>query len=263
MKKRSFSFDGNIIEVPQARLAPVGERPLVSVVMTAFQRSHQLWNTLDSLRNQTHDNIELIVVEADYDGGLTQRVCQDFGASYLRRMNKSDRRTSVTNNIGIRAAKGEVILLQCAECKHESRNSIEKMIAPIVSDPSVCTFPMVRDLDANGNISGWKFHPQSHQNIFISFMQAFARESVMAIGGFDETYVGWGLEDNDFNFRLQFSGVKCQFADNIVSHQWHLPPQPSEETKCGPYYHARQIAIKNGTDSVVANAGKDWGDPNS
>lgn len=260
---RRFSFDGEIFEVPEIVLPPVHANPLVSIVMTSRQRARQLEITLASLLEQTYKRLQAIVVEADFDGGETRNICKEFNVEYYLRENEADRRTSVANNIGIRRATGEIIVLQCAEIKHDTPDTIEKLIAPIIADPGVSTFPMVLDLNAQGCKVGWKHHPLTHPNCFITFCQAFSRASVYAIGGFDENYVGWGFEDNDFNFRLQYAGVKCRFVDAVVAHQWHETFPPVEASQSESYYHARLAAIKAGTETVVANQGKEWGDSRS
>ena len=260
---RRFSFDGETHDVPIAELPPIGTNPLVSIVLTAYRRSEQLRRTMESLAGQTYENTELIVVEADSDEGSTKKVAADFGARYFRRKNISDRRTAVTNNIGIRNARGEIIVLQCAECRHQSNDTIERLVAPIIEDPTLSTFPMVIDLDKFGNGRGWKFHPATHPNCFITFCQAFSRAAIFAVGGFDERYVGWGYEDNDAAFRLQRSGVMCVSVPVVVAHQWHEPPPRTELSTCGEYYAARHAAIRNGAESFVANEGARWGDEDS
>ncbi len=49
------------------------------------------------------------------------------------------------------------------------------------------------------------------------------REDVNRINGFDEQYVGWGLEDDDFSMRLYQSGVKGQslILKARALHLWH------------------------------------------
>jgi GT2 family glycosyltransferase len=121
---------------------------------------------------------------------------------------------------------------------------------------------MVVELDKEGNEAGWKYHPATHPHCFITFCQAFSRTAATMVGGFDENYVGWGYEDNDFNFRLQFSGVKCMHVNALVAHQWH-PSGQDEASSCSKYYAGRLAAIKAERETFIANVGKSWGDANS
>lgn len=50
------------------------------------------------------------------------------------------------------------------------------------------------------------------------------KEYFLQIGGFDEFYLDWGIEDNDIFFRLNALGLKDEWIDysrNPVFHQWH------------------------------------------
>ena len=49
------------------------------------------------------------------------------------------------------------------------------------------------------------------------------RDSLLAIGGFDESYVGWGREDSDFVVRLihKKTTVRSGRLSTCVAHLWH------------------------------------------
>lgn len=46
------------------------------------------------------------------------------------------------------------------------------------------------------------------------------------VNGFDENFVGWGMEDKDFQRRLESIGVRCVFTGTRVFHLWH-PRHPT------------------------------------
>jgi hypothetical protein len=53
------------------------------------------------------------------------------------------------------------------------------------------------------------------------------RDAYDAIGGFDESFIGWGGEDNDFFDRAAFLGGVYRFAYMPILHLQH-PPQPGK-----------------------------------
>jgi glycosyltransferase involved in cell wall biosynthesis len=61
------------------------------------------------------------------------------------------------------------------------------------------------------------------------------------VNGFDENFVGWGMEDKDFQRRLESVGIRCIFTRTRVYHLWH-PRHPtyshnSLHTATYRYYH--------------------------
>lgn len=51
------------------------------------------------------------------------------------------------------------------------------------------------------------------------------REDIERVNGFDEHYVGWGLEDDDFALRLHLAGVRGRslIREARALHLWHAP----------------------------------------
>ncbi|PBB31327.1 glycosyltransferase [Mesorhizobium sp. M1A.F.Ca.IN.020.06.1.1] len=55
------------------------------------------------------------------------------------------------------------------------------------------------------------------------------KSDALSVGGFDETFTGWGYEDADFVFRLQDKGIirRAGTWATEVLHIWHKPADPS------------------------------------
>ncbi len=56
-------------------------------------------------------------------------------------------------------------------------------------------------------------------------------EYFYTVRGFDERYVGWGAEDNDFTDRIMFAGanVKRWIKRPILTHMWHFTNKTDNE----------------------------------
>ncbi|QDT05698.1 UDP-Glc:alpha-D-GlcNAc-diphosphoundecaprenol beta-1,3-glucosyltransferase WfgD [Rubripirellula lacrimiformis] len=85
---------------------------LVTVVIPAYNRDHLIAETLESIRNQSYQNWELIVVE-DASVGETERIVSRFADSvpnsvkYLR--NEINRGAAESRNVAFRIARGEFV----------------------------------------------------------------------------------------------------------------------------------------------------------
>lgn len=76
------------------------------------------------------------------------------------------------------------------------------------------------------------------------------RDELEAINGFDENFVGWGLEDRDLQRRLSMNGIRAQsiLHKTAAYHLWH-PTAPSFArnglgTKNYEYYHQKSVAMR-------------------
>ena len=198
--------------------------PEVSIVMTARRRALQLEQTLPSIYSQGFKDFEVICVEDGDDGGATKAICERYGVRYFRREHRPDRPYSnpaVPNNIGLRQAKGEIILIQNAEISHVSEELINRLCGPVREDAMVSTFTSVMALNADGTDKSWYVHSKHNPRPFF-FCQALKKSVVERLRGFDEDYLYYGYDDDDFALRLKFAGIELRFMDDLLAHHlWH------------------------------------------
>ena len=243
----------------------------ISIVMTAYKRHKQLDKTLESIASQTRKPDQVIVVEDGNDDGQTYAVCKNargFPIEYYCRKNRplvNYSNASIPKNIGIKKATGDLLILQCAEVKYSRPDDIANMVRPVEDNGDVSSIAYCQALDVGGNFLQWYAGPERCAGWFLDFCQCVRREKVLAIGGFDETYTTYGYEDDCFAFRLQRSGVKYQWAPEVVvQHQWHPyfneGAEPTLAIRAETKYKAMKQAIEEGrSDLVVANRNRNWG----
>ncbi len=242
--------------------------------MTAYKRHKQLDKTLESIKMQTRQPDQIVVVEDLGDEGQTANTCRYARAQglpvehYLRkdRPRVPYSNASIPKNIGIKKATGDILLLQCAEVKYTSPNDIANMVRPVEECAGVSSFAYCQALDEHGSFEEWYAGPQRCAGWYLDFCQCIRRDAVVAVGGFDEGYIGYGFEDDDFAFRLQRSGVKYQWAPEVVvQHQWHPHFNANQEETLSIRGKSKYLAMKNGieeqgrNDLIIANRGRDWG----
>lgn len=109
------------------------KRPKVSIVFYSPGNEEEMENFLDSLTGQTYDNYEVVCVRettAETIKDSKGRYEEKYPGLYMtfippHSLNLSRRKLAFT--IGIKAAKGEIILLTDSECRPDSEYWIEEM----------------------------------------------------------------------------------------------------------------------------------------
>lgn len=221
----------------------------VSVVMTTFNRPAQLRATLASIRSQAVP-VEIAVVD-DGSDMETPGICAHGQVEFYRQLNRPSSPTqhnqSLPLNIGIRAATGDVLIIQNAECLH-----VDPVIAGLTSflTGHNTVFAQVVALDQSG-IPGIDYCSLSNPRPYF-FCGAIRRDTILRLRGFDEDYLTAGWEDDDMADRLRREGVEFLFTDIRVYHQWHPP------AKYDPIGNQALFERKRG-ESTARNLGREWG----
>jgi len=195
----------------------------------------------------------------------------------------------LTNNVGFRNAKGEVVVVTGPETLQASTN-LE--VAWTMRDRRQCAYGLVfkANVPATDYIAkGWdrlKHLPLNHllqipgakaecmtrpphPPAYWYFMSV-AKKHVEHIGGIDERFLG-GLcaEDDDFSNRMKMAGIEPVFEHGIIGiHQDHS----REDFGDGVHIDRRQEAVRHlrahnialmrdnlAKGNAMANAGHDWG----
>ena len=66
-----------------------------------------------------------------------------------------------------------------------------------------------------------------HDRVGTGAAMGMRREWLLFIGGFDETYTGWGCEDTDLVMRARWDGLQIVWLPGtFVVHQWHPREAP-------------------------------------
>jgi mannosyltransferase OCH1-like enzyme len=239
--------------------------PKASIVITTFNRHNQLRNTLESIVAQAYKDYEVIVVDDGLDEETHNLCChQSYGVEYIRSGRTQSaylRNPSLPNNIGIRHAKGDVIILQNAECKHIDPNTIEKLVRSVTDTNAV--FAMVLSLDQKGG-SNQAFPVYCSKKIRrpLFFCGAIKKAWFDKLRGFDEDYTETCYEDDDFSDRLKQEKVVFDFSDIEVHHQWHERAGREDRLPQMRDLYARKTAeMAAGTIGTVRNLNREWGSP--
>lgn len=114
---RSFVFD-NIFEVIESEKPVIKqESELVSVIMPSYNSEKTISYAIESILNQTHQNIELIIVD-DCSTDNTEKICKEFISKdsrikFIR--NNQNSGAYISRNNGLKIANGDYITILDAD----------------------------------------------------------------------------------------------------------------------------------------------------
>lgn len=237
-----------------------GKNVSVSIVMTYFERLHQLRATLRSFELNEYSNIEVVIVDdgsemEPLDAGVLRRYSFPV---LVRRMSpaKSYANPCVPFNVGIRAASGNIIILQNSECAHVG--NVVEHAREWLTDENYLTYACyslgrmkterlrfrgeawrIEDLEklvtedriaAFDGDDAWYNHSRFRPSA-LHFCSAISRRNMDRLGGFDERFArGIAFDDLELLARIKRLRLQVKIIDDIVVlHQWHYSSEPQKD----------------------------------
>lgn len=245
--------------------------PLVSVVITTYNRSDALLAVLQGLCQQTDTRFEVIIA----DDGSREEHQRAIQTSAQARALKAVHvwhpdvgfTTSRVRNLGVAASHGDYIVFLDGDCVPEvdfiARHKRLAQAGHFVNGSRVLLSQAFtqRVLEGKEHICGrsrWYWLRQRLQGRASKLTgllrlpdgnfrtrRAFSwkgirscnmgiwRSDYVQVNGFDESFVGWGHEDADIVLRLHNSGVvrKNGFCATEVFHLWHKEAARNQESQ--------------------------------
>ncbi|HUP91361.1 MAG TPA: glycosyltransferase family 2 protein [Solimonas sp.] len=192
--------------------------PLVSVIMPTFRRPALLRRSVMSVLAQTYANLELIVVD-DCSPDETPQVMAGFGDARVRYIRlASNQRAARARNIGIEAARGELIAFQDDDDLWLIEK-LEKQVAHLLAAPpevglSIAAYLRYFDdhveyVGGAERFAGMDFRrgPLAGFALIATPGWLVRRECLLEAGGFDPGLRSW--DDWELGYRLS---KVCRFS---------------------------------------------------
>jgi len=208
--------------------------PLVSVVIPTYNSEKTLAKCLESIKNQTYKNIEVIIVDKT-SRDKTVEIAKSYGAKVF--VIKAKERCQQVN-FGAKKAAGKylykvdsdfilesnVIEEAVEKCEKEGYDAI---VIHNTSDPTISFWSRVRKLERD-------CYRDDELNIAARF---FRKDVFEAVGGFNESLVA--AEDYDLHNRLLEKGFKI---GRIQAQEIHIgEPKSLSEIVKKHYYYGKTI----------------------
>ena len=183
----------------------------ISIILPSYNRANLISQTIESCLNQTHKNIELIIVD---DCSLDNSV--EVIQSYIKKdrrikliQNKHNKKLPATLNTGFSVATGDY-LTWISDDNMFTKNALEIMLSVLIAEPDIgLVYADYTTIDANGKIIT-RIHqePPEYLPIRDCVGACFLYRSSIAhlVGGYNENL--FLIEDYEFFLRM---GLKTKF----------------------------------------------------
>jgi glycosyltransferase involved in cell wall biosynthesis len=208
----------------------------ISIIVGFKNRSlERVKHSLDSLKLQVFSSFELIFIDYGSDDLVlmeTRRLIDSYDFTQYKYIDTKGWLWNRAHalNIGIKYAKNETILIFDIDLILEP--TFLQKIATLNYSENYYTFSSFY-LPEKYSYQNDLLKTAIHFNQNYVGLCAISKKEIFKINGFDEFYMVWGVEDDDFYKRLNLSGLtRIQINANScrVFHQWHpshAPTKPS------------------------------------
>ena len=185
---------------------------LVSVVMPCFNSERWITEAVGSLLQQTHKNIELILVDdasTDRTYALLTSMARSDGRVRLFR-NEKNLGIAKTRNVGLKHARGTYY----APADHDDISAptrIQKQLEFLVKNPEYSAIGcQIKTIDKGGRLAGERKYPTAHEDVLklLPITSPICNPaSLICVGKFRELGLAYdesigGVEDYDLWFKL-------------------------------------------------------------
>jgi glycosyltransferase involved in cell wall biosynthesis len=202
------------------------KKPLISVIVTTFNRKELLKETIDSILNQTFNDFELIVVDNNSDYEFLTHM-NKFNDKRIRvYQNSNDGIIAINRNFGIKKARGDYIAF-CDDDDLWAPQKLEKQIATIEDSENgmVCTmnkrFGETNIFSKSYGIGPLPYRQKTSRNDLlknncIALSSVLLKKSILYdLNSFDERRSFISIEDHDLWIRIS-AVTKIQYIPEVL-----------------------------------------------
>ncbi|MCE7065162.1 glycosyltransferase family 2 protein [Dyadobacter sp. CY326] len=211
--------------------------PEFSIVTIVKGRRKQLANLLESIKASTILPYDIQVVCMDDLDGIA--IPDGLNVNFHLNNKIHELPLAAARNTGIAAAKTDNVILIDVDCI-VSPTLFANMLTALEVENIITAYPLYLPvLPDTGNYDELKNKAVTHPGreripvgepvehlLFWSLIFAIQKQTFEKIGGFDESFIGYGAEDTDFAMMFHKADIKLIFVHDHVLHQYHDKHDP-------------------------------------
>lgn len=199
-------------------------QPLVSVIITTYNRADRVFECLEAVLRQTYQNFEVIVIDDCSNDATHERFSRYSNPKVTYVRHEKNRKVSAATNTGFRHSAGTYIAAIGDDDVWTDTRKLEKQVEIFENDLKRCYGIVtcgVNLITDNGTIQKRVVHPKDlvehilATNGIIYGSAALVRRDVWEeVGGFDERQKKG--TDSDFYRRIILRGYDVHFMNDIM-----------------------------------------------
>lgn len=206
--------------------------PLVSVIVTTYNRKELLRDTIKSILNQTYEHFELIVVDNHSRYDFLSFIDTIYDERIRPFQNQNHGNIAVNRNFGIKQAHGELVAF-CDDDDLWLETKLEKQVATMNEDPSLTLVSTDAYRFNQEHDSYSEFYPHSYQdtpnlrslikrNPVITSSVLARKIAITGAGGFPTEPKLKTIEDHVLWVLVRVQGKIRVLDEKLVNYRVHL-----------------------------------------
>jgi len=203
----------------------VPAKPLVSVLMLAWNRKEEVEIGLREMRKLNYPNIEFVVVDNGSTDGTAQMLFENFPEVNVVRLHKNTGMTGY--NVGLATARGKYVIM-LDDDSHLASDAVSKMVKiwelEENADVGLMAFRVINPINGSLVTHLWEerlgtVEPGREREItsFAACGAAVRRDLLDEVGYFDDDFFLYATED-DLSIRIWDAGHKIVYEPRCVSY---------------------------------------------
>ncbi|MEM3335898.1 MAG: glycosyltransferase family A protein [Candidatus Aenigmatarchaeota archaeon] len=197
-------------------------KPLVSIIIPTYNSEKTLAKCLESIKNQSYKNIEIIVVDR-FSKDKTAEIAKEYGA----RVFKLNSERAKAKNFGLKKAKGKYVCFIDSDMEL-TNNVIDKCVATIEKDKRIGGIIIPEKSVGN---SFWvmvrDFERSFYAGTQIESARFFRKDVAIKVGGFEddieffeESTLPQKIERLGYNVNIRIKSKILHHEENFSLWRW-------------------------------------------
>ena len=197
---------------------------LVSIVLPTFNGSRYIEEAIESCLNQTHQNIELIIVDDASTDGVSDIIknCKERDSRIISVCHTENKKLPAALNSGFAIAKGNYLTWTSDDNMYKS-DAIEIMLTHLHKDEETAfVFSDFESIGEDGNVLEYLRRGPTYELPIVNTIGAcflYRREVYEAIGNFDSSK--FLVEDWDYWLRVYTAFKLCHIPRSLYYYRTH------------------------------------------